>query len=320
MSMELGRPARAIKWCRQAIDDARTTGEKEALAHAYKILDWAYMEIGEVESAVYSRIALRLYGELGDVAGQGSVLNDMGAFAYWAGHWTEALDLYKRGQEAWKRAGDAVNTAFTTVNIAEILSDQGFFDEAEAMFKEATRVWQAAGYRGGVAYAKSNLGRVAARAGRFDEALRLLEEAREGSVEVGAIAEAVETEGRIAECHLLNGDANEAIAGIERALTHAKMIGGVAPPLPMLHRIHGWALMQLGKLADADLALNESLKAGRARKADFEIALTLRAMARLAALRHEDVPRELQTESALIMDRLGVVHVSEPQVVDTADV
>ncbi len=181
-----GRHADAVRWCEQAIVEAEASADRDALAHAYFLLDWAYFDLGRPERATFSRVALGIYEELGDLGRQAVVLNNLGAWAYYRGDWDEAVELYERGRVTRERTGDAVNAAFGTCNIGEILSDQGRLDEAEPRFREAKRVWQAAGDRPGVAFVTSALGRVATRAGRVEEALELLEEARAAFAHVGA--------------------------------------------------------------------------------------------------------------------------------------
>ncbi|HEX2029437.1 MAG TPA: adenylate/guanylate cyclase domain-containing protein [Nitriliruptorales bacterium] len=307
-----GRHTTAIEWCRRAIAEAEASGERGVVAHAYKVLDWAYMELGQADLATYSPRALAIYEELGDLTGQAAVLNNMGGFAYWQGRWDDALECYQRALEVWKRTGDEVGVAFAKSNIGEILSDQGHLETAEELFREALRVWQAAGDRSGTAFGKSNLGRAAARAGRYDEGSRLFHEARAESQDVGAEADVLETDARIAELHVLQGDAEAALSLTAAALERAQRLGGdAAPQSPALHRLRGYALMQLGDLAAAREELEESLQAGRARAAEYEVALTLRALVDLRYRSEGLLLESLEAESRSILERLGVVHVPE---------
>ena len=158
------------------------------------------------------RPALPIYEELGDLVGQGNVLNNLGIEAYFEGRWDDALDLYRRSRDAKSRAGDIANAATQSNNEAEILSDQGHLVGADALLRDALRVWSAAGYTIGVALATSNLGRVAARAGRHDEALKLLEEAARLFARIKAGGYVDETRARVAECLALAARSDEARA------------------------------------------------------------------------------------------------------------
>ncbi len=304
-----GRHREAVRWCERAIVQAQEAGDQEALAHAYYILDWAYMDLGQPEKAIYSQRALTIYQTLDDLPGQAVVYNNLGAWAYYQGAWTEALDLYEKGREARERTGDAVSAAMGTCNIGEILSDQGRLAEAEPLFRAALRVWRAAGFRAGVAEAKMHLGRLASRSGRSDEALGLFEEARAEYVDVGAGALVLETDARIAECHLFQGRSERVLELVDGALERAKSLGSVGPPFAMLHRVSGYAHIQLRDLARAGSDLERSLEVGRARQADFEVALTLRALAALARIegRGDRAVGGFDAECRAILDRLGVV-------------
>ena len=67
-----------------------------------------------------------------------------------------------------------------------------------------------------------------------------------------------------------------------------------------------YAFAQLGRTADAQTALAESLEAARERQADHEVAFTLTAMADLATA---DAPLDdpLEEERQLLLERLGIV-------------
>jgi class 3 adenylate cyclase/tetratricopeptide (TPR) repeat protein len=298
-----GRHAEAVRWCRRAISEAESAGDRDALAYAYAILSWAYASIGHPDSGRYSHMALEIYEELGNLGRQALVLNYLGAFAYFDGKWDEAIEYYERGREARERTGDAVTAAYGTINIGEILSDQGRLQEAEVSIRAALRVWRAAGYRFGIGAAQSLLGRVASRAGRCDEALTMFAQARETFVDVGDRASVLETDVRIAECRLLRGERDLALELIADALARAEEAGGVSVHTPALYRMRGEALLREGDIDRGRAALEASLGFGRQRKAEYEVALTLRLLAHLE--RRED----LASESRSILDRLGVISV-----------
>jgi class 3 adenylate cyclase/tetratricopeptide (TPR) repeat protein len=301
-----GRQSDVIKWCRKAIPDAETAGDKDALAHAYTLLESALVNLGMWEKAVYSGQALGLYEDLGDLWGQGVVLNNLGARAYFEGRWNEAVDLYDRGREAWEKIGDAVSAAIGTVNAGEILSDQGRFDEAEPLFRKAARVWKAAGDRSGYAFALSNLGRLAYRRGAFEEAAQLLQEARAEFAATGAEADVAEADARIAECALLSGRYDETLRLSEELLERTKAATGATGPLtPMLYRLKGAALVALCDLPPAREALERSLNIARERSASFDVAQALEALARLSEAAGEPANAYLD-ERRSILAGLGV--------------
>ena len=298
-----GRHREAIRSCRRAIEEAEAAGERQALAHAYYLLDWALMDIGRSEAAGYSEAALAIYRELGDLAGQATVLNNMAGFAYLGGRWSEALDRYARAREASSRAGDSVNAAVPAAGIAEILLEQGRLSESEALLEEALRVWKAAGHWWGIAYATLNLGRIAAREGDLERAERLLVEAREGFRRGGASGFTSEVDARTVEVRLFQERYPEALDLVDRLLADE---GGSATHGPLLHRLRGYALARLGDLGAAEAALEESLRLAREARAQHEAAATLGALVHLARAGGLRPPAGAEAEAREILDRLGI--------------
>ena len=93
------------------------------------------------------------------------------------------------------------------------------------------------------------------------------------------------------------------------AFERAKALGSVGAPFSILHRVAGYAHMQLGDFPHARLDIEKSLEVGRARQADFEVALSLRALADLTRLEGagDEAAAGFEAESREILDRLGVV-------------
>jgi tetratricopeptide (TPR) repeat protein len=302
-----GRSADAIRWCSRAIEEAERSGDRDALAHAYYVLDWAYAELGRFDEAIHSERALEIYGELGDLAGQAAVYNNLGGFAYFQGRWDEALRLYERARQARERVGDPVNAAMATLNIGEILSDQARFDEAERCFHEALRVWRAAQHQEGVAFATSFLGRISSRTGTFDDAMQLFAEARALFAETGAKGEVIETDALIAESLALQGRFEDAYALASEALSRAGGSGGQTQYAPLLRRVLACSLIAQGDLAAAADTLKYALEIARARSAAFEVAQTLEVIAAVDRLRgHEEEASRRAAEAAEVFSRLGV--------------
>jgi class 3 adenylate cyclase/tetratricopeptide (TPR) repeat protein len=303
-----GRPREAIEWCERAIEEAERCGARDALAHAYYILDWSYVALGRTEEAVHSPRALEIYEELGNLERQAIVLNNMGVWAYFRAEWDEAVSLYERARDAWERCGDSWAASFATTNIGEILSDQGRLDEAEQLFLEALRIARASGAASGVADVSCFLGRLHARAGRFEEAHSLLSAARRDYEESGEPSELLTCDAHIAECLSLQGDGREALALAEATLRRAERLEARFALVPTLQRIRGWALAQLGRTAEAFSVLESSLDEARADGSDYEVALVLDGMIVVGELIGRDVDA-LGDERRSIVDRLGIVSI-----------
>jgi class 3 adenylate cyclase/tetratricopeptide (TPR) repeat protein len=275
-----GRMDEAIALCRGAIAEAEAAGADAALANACFILDWALVESGRARDAVHSQRALGLYAKLGQLDREAIVLNNLGGFAFCAGRWDEAVALYRRGAELSLRAGDVGSSGYGDCNVAEVLADQGHLEEAEALLHRARRTWRSTGHEWGAASADALLGRVAVRAGRHDDGIALVRRAHLAFKALRSTDDATWAEALLAEAYAMSGRP-------EPALNAADVLLAGQPSgtrlCALLHRVRGFAFAQLDDLASAEDALEASLAEARAQAEDYEIAVTLDALERLAA-------------------------------------
>ncbi len=288
----------------RAIELAEQVGDLRAVAHASYIVGTAHDDLGKPGGVAYLERAVSLYEELGDDRGLSSALNNLGIHYYTRGDWDLSVELYRRSREADIRAGDPVNGAVHANNEAEVLSDQGRLDEAGPLFEEMVRICRGASFPIGEALGTSNLGRVAARAGLFEEAHGLYEDAERLFTEIGSKRYATETRARIAEVLVFEGRHEEArrIAEACRDEARETPFGGLEA---MIERQLALALCQARLPDEARPHFEESLRIARDLNVEFEVALTLRAMAD-AKLPDKDANR---AESDVILERLGVASV-----------
>jgi tetratricopeptide (TPR) repeat protein len=301
-----GRHRETVRWCELAIEDATASGNRQALADAYTVLDGAYMASGHPEHAVHGALALAIWEDLGLAERQAGLLTHLGAFAYWQGHWDEALALFAKGRDAYLRAGNVVDAAYGTCNISEILIDQGLADEAEPGLLEAIDVWRSVHHPAPIAGALVNLGRIALRRNDFERALGLFEEA--GAASETAI---VEADAWLAECLLRQGEAEQAAKLLEPAIKREAASGGTTF-VAKLHRLRGYVLAALDRIDEAWPEFQTSLDAGRARGATYEIALTLEAISAVAASAGLPADADAEDERSRLLAQLGVRSTAPP--------
>ena len=313
------RPHLAIEWCEKAMAEAGDgIDARDALAHAYRILDWAFVVLGRLEDAVYSKRAAQIYEEIGDLDRLAWTVNNLGGFAFLAGRWNEALAHYESARETWKKIGDETSASVAEFNIAHILSEQGRTEEAIPLLQRVLDVQQAAGNPIDIGQTESALGRLVARAGSFGEARELFDRARSLFVEEGDALEVLTTDSRLVESLVLQGESGTALQLAAEAIESAQEVEGVSLQLAMLRRLRGWALMQSVALAAAHDELQESLRLARsgdsnfgAESADYDAALTLDALARLGQLTGENT-EAYEEERDAILERLGVLATPSP--------
>jgi class 3 adenylate cyclase/tetratricopeptide (TPR) repeat protein len=305
-----GHPRDALKWCQLAVDDALRSGHRRILASAYLLEDWALMALGRVDEAVHSRQALAICEELGEPGRIAEVLVYLGNFAGMEGKWGEALDLYARANEAYMRAGNTVDAAFSACNSAEFLVYQGRYEEAEPRLREALEVWESMNYTGGLAEVLTHLGRLHLNRGEVDEAVQLYERVRRLCHEAGDARE-IGAVGALAECRLRTGAPQEALEMVDVALRRAQL-NGDREYSAMLHRVRGYAYAALGSLTDAWADFDESLAVARGRGHAFEVALTLEAISVVAELGGLPLDASADAERAALLEQLGVLATPPP--------
>jgi tetratricopeptide (TPR) repeat protein len=294
----------AIRRLEAAAEHAERAGDRSTLAHAYYLLDAAHSDFGQPDGLRYLELARPIYEELGDLRGLGVVLSNLGIHAYYEGRWDESLAYYRESRAAKEPAGDVIGAVIQVNNEAEILSDQGLFDQATPLFEEMLRVSRASGWAFGVGAALSNLARAAARAGRFENADALFSDALAVFEELSSERFIVEAKARRAECLVFEGRYQEALdVATECRESAAKSpVGGVEA---LIERSIGYALHQARRPEEARPHFEESLRIARELKAEYELALTLRAM----AATHYPSDDDFAAESDAILERLGVVSV-----------
>ena len=207
------------------------------------------------------------------------MLNNLGVHAYYEGRWDGvARRSIAESRAAKELVGDVIGAAVQMNNEAEILSDQGHLDEALPLFDDWLRACRASGYAFGVGVALSNLGRVAARGSRFADAYGLFDDALDQFAQLSSERFANETRARMAECLVIEGSHARALElGLAcREAARKSPVGGLEA---LIERTIGYALCQARRRDEATPHFEESLRLAREQKAEFEVALTLRAMA-----------------------------------------
>ncbi len=132
-----GEYPNAITWGRRALNRARRTKDRRAVAFAQNMLGNAYVAQGALRKAIrYFRPAVDLYDEIVDVPRQAAAHNNLGISYQDLGMLDLALQEYTRALEADERVGDRVDALIIHNNIGEVLLFQGRLDDAAGHFRE----------------------------------------------------------------------------------------------------------------------------------------------------------------------------------------
>jgi class 3 adenylate cyclase/tetratricopeptide (TPR) repeat protein len=251
--------------------------DPHTLAEALEYADLCAVELG-LPAGERAEQALAIYEEFGDLAAQARVQNTLGMLAYHRGEWPEALEHYEASESADIRCGKLWNAATPAANRAEILADQGRLDEAWLALEEAMLTWRGVNAVSMIAFGEYQLGRIAAHLGDAGEAMRRFDASRRHFSELGELTEVVVVDALSAECLSLSGDHEAALAMADATLARAQALGGVGAMTPLLQRVRGASLQELGRPDDSERARRDGLDAARRRGARHEIAFALAAL------------------------------------------
>ena len=276
LNYRLARYDEAMSFANVAIalsgDDDRPT-----LAEALEYADLCAVELG-LPAGKRAEQALAIHEELGDLAAQARVQNTLGMLAYHRGEWPKALEHYAASERADIRCGKLWNAATPAANRAEILADQGRLEEARLALEKAMLTWRGVNAVSMIAFGDYQLGRIAARLGNPREAMRRFDASRQHFSELGELTEVVVVDSLRAEALSLAGDHEAALVLADATLARAHTLGGVSAMTPLLHRVRGAALQELGRPDEAERALRDALDTARSRIARHEIAFALAAL------------------------------------------
>ncbi len=98
---------------------------------------------------------------MGDRAGEGATLNNLGLLAYDQGHLEEAARYYEQALAIVREVGDRAGEATTLHNIASVEEALGQLDDAERHYRESLAVYTELGLQKDMQIEVEALARVA---------------------------------------------------------------------------------------------------------------------------------------------------------------
>ena len=300
LRLRQGRIGEARKWAEDADRVATSSGETLSRVLALRILDQIDQAQGRIEGSARSEAALPWLTELGDKVELAHTYGALGIWAYFQGQWTKAAESYRLAIDSFVAAGDRWNAATQSANLAEILIDQGDDAGARALLSDAMPVWQATGQVAEISFGEMLLGRIEARDGNLESALETLGRARDGFASVGETASVRNVDALIAEAHQLGGESETARSRADKLLAAAP---DADPWVPLLHRVRGLALADLGWTDEAIHELHLSVEKARGRGADHDVGFGIDYLLHLGL---PDEDGALSAERDRIFTDLGI--------------
>jgi tetratricopeptide (TPR) repeat protein len=310
--VQQGRYADARRWAERGLAEAEAAHELKAQAQAHRVLHAVEVASGGPEAELHGETALRILEQLGDLSEQAHMLNNMAVQATLEGRWPDAVLVFGRAADTYRRIGDASNAAGSDYNRAEVLVRQGRSDEALPLLQNSLRVARAVGDDDLVALVRKEMGRAQSRAGDVAAGLILLEEARAELTRLRESQEVVDADIAAAEAHLLAGRPEQALVLIEGAVTEAASIHA-ASLLPSAYRVQAAALFAMGQVAEARMALARGLRQSSSPEVAHERGFLLAVAARIARQDNDPGAGLLAEQAREALELVGVVRVPLPE-------
>ena len=110
---------------------------------------------GSIEADLNS---MRFYEALGDSAGIGRCLNNIGSTHFSLKHYEESLDYYQQSLAISRQTGDTTGIAQILGNIGTAEKQLGNMDEALEAYLASNKVFEKLGYKRSIAFTLNNIG------------------------------------------------------------------------------------------------------------------------------------------------------------------
>lgn len=299
------RSAEAWRAGMAAIAIAERCGEHSALARANHAIFLAGRWRGDDDTASYAQRALDLYEEVGDLAGQADMANNLGIIAYYDGRWDDTLDLYRQAVDADVRMGNLLGAAITEANIGEVLVNQGHLDEAEPRLRDAARVLRAS-HSFAAGFVEMHLGRLLSARGDYAAAEGILRSGVEELRAMGRGATAYEMALHLADCLVRSGRPQEGLDVIAEASL------GTSGSLSIFDAARAVttarALIEMGSEDKAMATILDGVHTARAQALEFDLGRLLLLAGRIGPPFDPRLGTTEPVEEAHdLFNRLGVV-------------
>lgn len=235
----------------QALEISREIGDKRGEASAYQSLGWIAFRRGDpVAAEAWIGQALALFGELGDEGGADWAIGLLAWLRFTQGRRDEAAEMAELLRDRLERGeGMPWGIAMMNVLLSQLALADGNVREAVQLADDAHGVFASIDDRWGTVQGRVAMSLALVASGRVDDALRALADAT-------AIAEKLEDDYPItlisatsAGIALQIGDAETAMANIQRAVEVGDMPTGSAGP--ELRAREMFAALLIGDLAEA---------------------------------------------------------------------
>ena len=222
-----------------------------------------YDDQGRYEEALaYYQQALAIAREVGDRAEEGTTLHNIGGVYHAQGRYEEALAYHQQALAIAREVGDRAGEGTTLTSIGLVYHAQGRYEEALGYYQQALAIRREVGDRAGEGVTLNNIGGVYDNQGRYEEALEYYQQALAIAREVGDRAEEGRSLNNIGGVYHAQGRYEEALEYLQQALAIRREVGDRAGEETTLHNI-GMVYDDQGRYEEALEYLQQALEIER---------------------------------------------------------
>jgi class 3 adenylate cyclase/tetratricopeptide (TPR) repeat protein len=263
----------------EAEQEARKADDDESLARALNIRASAELMLEGPTDQSLLLDTLALFERLGKTRNQANTRSNLGIFCAMAGDWRAARKWMTQARDDFLASGDDTSAVFPSLDLAEMLLKQRYFDRAETALTDALRLARANFLAEAVDEAELLMIQLYIAQTRFDDAKRLLPRVERSFVESGQRHKVLET--RLARAAVLKADGELLVALdlVETAVVDAGEDAESLYPSIVLCRSDLYA--ELGRLDDAKQQLAQGVDQTVSAGMPYEEMLLRRARIRL---------------------------------------
>src|SRR5436190_1845225 len=254
---DAGRYAELLTYLEQ-----RSKDELEESALLTLLLGIAHSRLGRLEvGQQWAMVAQLRARSLKDRMMEVRALNVCGAIALERGGIDEATYFFTRAQEEASDDNDMATVGRCSNNLGVIANMQGDYKRAVIAYTRAIASYEQAHFGRGVAEARHNLGIVCRAQGRLDRALEIAQTAIQEAQTLGDQQLTAQAVAGLAEIHVSRGEAELALAAIERAIaTHRELKDPVREAEDLRIKAGALALKGNGNREAAETVLREVIE------------------------------------------------------------
>ncbi|MEX2739329.1 MAG: tetratricopeptide repeat protein, partial [Candidatus Wukongarchaeota archaeon] len=162
--------------------------------------------------------SLKIFEEIGDRAGEGTTLNNVGLVYRALGRYQEALEHYQKSLKIREELGDIAGKGVTLSNIGSVYRHWGRYQEALEYHQKSLKISEEIGDRAGEGTTLNNIGLVYRALGRYQEALEYHQKSLRIRQEIEDRAGEGTTLNNIGEVYYAWGRFQEALEHYQKAL------------------------------------------------------------------------------------------------------